>query len=360
MQSEYNWSDLNSFGLGATVVSRLSLSSLPIYQLPPPHKAHLIPVEIFSEIFQYTVQADPRSQTNLMRVCRHWHNIVLSTPGMYSRLKIDMSTRRQDVERPGKRWLLDVTIDSGGQPDLDSSDPLIFCACLVAAVDAASRWRSLTLLSFSSGHHLDLQIVHPLQRLESFKLNASCYFGNALRRIIDAITATVTSRFTVMEIFHSDAALYIVQLAHLQIFSSLTTLRLISRRVQNPVDILPSLHSLEIFEAHRLSLPIYPPTVDLPLAQVLRVLHLKSVSVQWMTGRIFASLKECSITFPHHADAIQSVYMPSCSVLKYDSNNLGTIEHFHHPPLLRFVANGELGEGICNLSLCIAFLLLRA
>ena len=345
MQSEYNWSDLNSYGLDATVFSEPSLSSaifhdhlLPldkIHQFPPRHKAHLIPVEIFSDIFQYAVQADPRSQSNLMLVCRHWHSIMLSTPGMHSHLKIDRSTREQDVERPGKGWLLDVTIDSGGQPDLDSSDPLEFYACLVAAVEAASRWRSLTLLSFSFGHRLDLQIVHPLQHLESFKLNASCYFGNALRRIINAITATATSRFTVMEIFHSDAALYIVQPAHFQMFSSLTTLRLISRRIQNPVDILPSLHKLEIFEAHYLSLPIYPPTVDLPLTQVLRVLHLKSVSVQWMTGRIFPVLKGCSIIYPNHADTIQSVYMPSCSVLEYDSNNLGTLEHFHHPPLLK-------------------------
>ena len=138
-----------------------------------------------------------------------------------------------------------------------------------------------------------------------------------------------------MEVFHPDAALDIVQPAHFQIFSSLTTLRLVSRRVQNPVDILPSLHKLEIFEAHHLSLPIYPPTVDLPLAQILRVLHLKSVSVQWMAGRIFPALKECSITFPNHANAIQFVDMPSCSVLKYDSNKLGTLEHFHHPPLVR-------------------------
>ena len=334
MQSEYNWSDLNSFGLDATVFSDPSIS-WDDYQLPPPHKSHLIPVEIFSEIFQYTVQADPRSQTNLMLVCRYWHKIMLSTPGMHSHLKIDRSTREQDVQRPGKGWLLDVTIDYGGQLVLDSSDPLKFYACLVAAVEAASRWRSLTLLSFSLGHDLDLQIVHPLQRLESFRLNARCDFGNVLRRIISAITATTTPRFTVMEIFHSDAALYIVKPAHFQMFSSLTTLRLISRRIQNPVDILPSLHKLEIFEAHHLSLPNYPPTVDLPLTRVLRVLHLKSVSVQWMTGRIFPALKECSIIFPNHADAIQSVYMPSCSVLEYDSNNLGTLEHFHHPPLLR-------------------------
>ena len=70
------------------------------------------------------------------------------------------------------------------------------------------------------------------------------------------------------------------------------------------------------------------------MTQTLHVLRLKAVSVQWMADRIFPALKECSIIFPHHADAIhQPVYMPSCSILKYDSNCLGALEHFHLPTL---------------------------
>ena len=178
--------------------------------------------------------------------------------------------------------------------------------------------------------------MHPLEHLESFKLAATCNLGNLLEPLLNAIITTVTPRFTVLVVFHPDAALYLLQPAHFQIFSSLTTLRLICRRMQNPVDVLPSLHKLEIFEAHHLCLPMYPPGVDLPLVQTLRVLHLKSVSVQWMTGLVFVALEECSIIFPHHSDTIRSVYMPSCSILKYDSNNLGALEHFHisHPDKL--------------------------
>src|SRR5258706_1811538 len=200
----------------------------------------------------------------------------------------------------------------------------------MAAAEAASRWRSLALLSLPPpGEYKDLQIMHPLQHLESFKLAASCGLGNFLEPLLQAIITTVTPRFTVMEIFHPDVALYILQPPHFQIFSSLTTLRLICRGMQNLVDILPCLHKLEIFEAHHLFLPIYPPGVDLPLTQTLRVLHLKSVFVLWMAGQIFPALEECSIIFPHHADAIHSVDMPSCSILKYDSNNLSALEHFH-------------------------------
>ena len=199
--------------------------------------------------------------------------------------------------------------------------------------ETASRWRSLVLWSLPPGGYNDLQITYTLQHLESFKILSSCNQCNFMEALITTMAKTVTPRFTVMEVFHPDSALYIAQPAHFRIFSFLTTIRLICRRMQNPVDILPSLHKLEIFEAHHLSLPIYPPAVDLPLTQTLRVLRLKSVSVQWTAGRIFLALKQCSIIFPHHADTIQSVYMPSCLKLKYDSNNLGALEHFHIPHL---------------------------
>jgi len=307
-----------------------------IYQSP---RAHRFPVEIFSEIFLYAVQDDPHSQTNLMLVCRYWHDIMLSTPGIHSQLRIYGWTRKKDVERFGMRWLLDVTVDTQRlDPDTYDDepyfDPAEFHACFMAAGEAALRWRSLALLSLPPPRgYQDLQIMHPLQHLESFKLAASCNLGNFLEPLLTAITTTVTTRFTVMEVFHPDAALHLVQPAYFQIFSSLTTLRLICRRMQNPVDILPSLHKLEILDTHHLSLPIHPPDVDLPLTQTLRNLRLKCVSIQWMEGRIFPALEECSIIFPQDADIFQSVYMPSCSILKYDSNNLGALEHFHCPRL---------------------------
>jgi len=324
----------NSRRLGLTLNNVSPLSPSTSYNnhhpSPPRHKTHPLPVEIYSEIFLYTVQADPHSRKNLLLVDRHWHDIMLSTPGIHSQLRIYDYTRTETVEKFPRRWLIDLTVDrSPSNPYVDDAR---FRACIMAAADAASRWRSLALLS---GEYEDFQIMHPLQHLESFKLGARCGLGNFLEPLITAITTTTTPRFTAMEIFHPDAARYLVQPAYFQFFSSLTTLRLSCRRMQEPVDILPSLHRLEIFEAHHLFFPIYSPGVNLPLTQILRVLYLKSVSVQWMAGRIFPALDECSIIFPHHADAIHSVYMPSCSSLKYHFNNLRTLEHFHHPPLAR-------------------------
>ena len=307
-----------------------------IHRSSPQREAHRFPVEIFSEIFLYTVQAEPRSGMNLMLVCRHWYYVMITTPGIHSQLRIHRETTKEEVEGLGKWWLVDVIVDlKHVQDKLYRSlnpvfDPVEFHASFMAAADGASRWRSLALLSLPPpGEYEDLQITHPLQHLESFKLVANCELGSFLEPLLKAIITTVTTRFTVMEVFHPDATLYILQHAHFQIFSSLKTLRLICRRPQNPVDVLSCLPKLEIFEAHYLFLPIYPPGVDLPLTQTLRVLHLKSVSVQWMAGQIFPALEECSIIFPLHSDTIQSVDMPSCLNLKYHSNNLSALEHFH-------------------------------
>jgi hypothetical protein len=338
MYSDFDSPDINSLYPGPTsyAISPVPSIFFKSHQPPPRSKAHLIPVEIFSEIFLYAVQANPRSRMELMLVCRRWHDIMLSTPGIHSQLGIYRWTEKKDVARFGRRWLLDVTVDTGERSHKRDFTPVEFYDCFMAATEAAPRWRSLALISFPPlGTYKDLQITKPMEQLESFKLTASCNLGNFLEPFMTTFATTVTSRLTVMEVFHPDAALYLVQPAHLQVFSSLTTLTLICRRMQNPVDILPYLLKLETFKAHRLFLPIYPPTVDLPLIQTLRVLHLKSVSVQWMTGRVFAVLEGCSIIFPHHADAVRSLHMPSCSSLKYESNNLGTLEHFRHPPLAR-------------------------
>ena len=262
-----------------------------------------------------------------MLVCQHWYDIMLSIPGLHSRLMINQWGRKKDVERFGRRWLLDVVIDTTDVWDYTDSRGSNVRECLLAAAEAASRWHSLTINSLEG--HKDWCVTQPLEYLESFLLTAACVLGDFLKSLITTITTTVTPCFTVMEILHPDAALYLVQSAHFQIFSSLTTLRLICPRMQNPIDILPFLHKLEIFEAHHLSLQIYPLGVDLPLTQTLRDLQLKSVSIQWMTGQTFSALENLTIVFPQHADAIQSVSMPSCSALGYNSNNLHALEHFH-------------------------------
>jgi hypothetical protein len=66
------------------------------------------------------------------------------------------------------------------------------------------------------------------------------------------------------------AVLYLVQPTCLHITHSLTTLKIqLSKRMDSPVDILPHLQRLEIFEARHLCLPFYPPDASLPLIHTL-------------------------------------------------------------------------------------------
>ena len=291
-----------------------------------------------------------------MLVCRRWHDIMLSTPGNRSQLRIGRSTKKKEVEAVthGTRSLLDVTVDMNigtyGQRFVARK----FHACFMLATQAASRWRSFELVSpLPLGEYEYLQTLQPLQHLESFKLCHGCGIGNVLEPLMAAIASTPIPHLTVIEVADPNAVLYFREPTFLHVFHSLMTLNIrLSKRMDGPMDILPYLERLEIFEAHYLCLPIYPPDSRLPLTQTLHSLHLKCVSIQWIAERVFPHLQQSSIIFPHHADTIQSVDMPSCSYLKYHSNNLGALRNFHLPPLARLeVICGQWSSWRGNLQL---------
>src|SRR5258706_4529264 len=115
-----------------------------------PGKAHLIPVEILSEIFMLVVQGVPRYKESLALVCRRWHAIMLSTPGITSRLYIGRSTKKEVVqafiqERKTRFW---VVVDANDEKDGKDFNTNEFHASFITAIQAASRWRSLVLRSF--------------------------------------------------------------------------------------------------------------------------------------------------------------------------------------------------------------------
>jgi hypothetical protein len=317
----------------------------PGYSLAHPAKVNLLPVEILSEIFVIVVQTQRRYETilipvvNLMLVCLHWYAVMLSTPGMHSTLRIRRATQKEVIQtflqaRPS--WLVDVVVDMNDAEDGNGFNADEFHACFMAAAQAASRWRSLSLISPPPhGDFKSLQILQPLKQLASFKLAQG--FGTFVDLLMTAISGTITPHFTTMDLDDPVAIPFIVQPVWLDISHSLVTLKIrLPKRRDGPVDILPHLQRLEVFVAHRLCLPVYPPDASLPLIQTLRELDLKSVSVQWMAGHIFSALESCSIIFPHHVGAIQAfqpVTMPSCTRITYTSNDLSPLRHFHFPSL---------------------------
>jgi len=309
-----------------------------IRPLLPPGKADLVPVEILSEIFLLAVQEQPRYRERLMLVCRRWHAIVLSTPGIHSQLAIRRATQKEVVQAfiLGRKSRLRVVVDMNDEKDGSDFNPETFYACFMAAAQAASRWSSFNIISPPPyGEYTGLQISQPLMHLESFKV--ACGFDGFIDPLMTALGRCGSPSLTTIHLKDPTAVLYLVQPAYLYITQSLTTLKVIlSKRMDNPVDILPHLHRLQHFEARNLYLRFYPPDASLPLTDTLSHLYLRSVSVQWMAGHVFLALKECEVKFPRHADIIQGlqpVTMPSCSRFLYHSNNLHPLAQFHLPSL---------------------------
>ena len=293
-----------------------------------------------------------------MLVCRHWYAVMLSTPGIPSRLQIRKSTTVEMVRAAiqGTRWLLDVEIDVDDESIEQDFNTGAFDACLTAAIEAASRWEFLQIFSFPRpGKCKAFQTVPPLKSLEWFRLSQSCDLVSICEPLMVAITTTTTPRLTNMDLRNLNAVLFLVQPDCLRVFCSLTTLMIwLSKRMESPANILPHLQRLEYFDARHLYLPVYPPDAPLPLIQTLRGLCLKSVSVQWMAGKAFSVLQTCDIMFPLYIDAIclQPVAMPACISLRYGSNDLDPLRSFQDLPLTALsVTSGQWNVRRGNLQL---------
>ena len=96
---------------------------------------HLIPAEILSEIFLLVVEELEIYQESLMLVCWRWHNIVLSTPGIHTRLWIRRATKKEVVQAfiNRRKMHLDVIVDMNDETDGNEFDADNFHACLTVA-----------------------------------------------------------------------------------------------------------------------------------------------------------------------------------------------------------------------------------
>ena len=318
---------------------------------------HLLPPEILSIIFLLVVgDADDGDEYRvlLMLVCRRWYAIMLSTPGVPYWLWIENSTSVEMVQAviQRTRWLLYVAIALDGE----SIGEDFHEGALVAVIGAASRWQCLWIYSLPRpGKCKAFQIVQPLKTLEFFNVGPDCDPGGFFEPLMTAIATTATPHLTNISLENVNAVLYLAQPDCLRVFCSLTRLVIwLFKRMENPANILPHLHRLEEFSAQYLYLPIYPPDASLPLIQTLRSLQLKSVSVQWMAGKVFPVLQQCKVTFPHQIDTIclQPVTMPACTNLTYNSNDLAPLRYFKSLPLAEFtVKSGQWNVTRGNLQL---------
>ena len=81
---------------------------------------------------------------------------------------------------------------------------------------------------------------------------------------------------------------------------------------------------LETLTASHLPLPVYHDDVDLPFVHTLRRLTLRSVSIQWMSGRTFHVLESCAILFPLHRHILHTfrTTLPNCGDLSFEGHPL--------------------------------------
>ena len=68
------------------------------------------------------------------------------------------------------------------------------------------------------------------------------------------------------------------------------------------------------------------------------------VSVQWMSGRTFPSLEDCTIVWPHHPESLRlqgGVDLPVCTQFIYDDHLIEPISDFRLPKLDKIVVRNE-------------------
>ena len=313
-----------------------------------------LPVEILSEILMFAVILHECSALRLMHVCRSWRSTLMTMSRVWSAIRVRTWTRMDFVEfllERTRRVALDVEIDTdsdSGSYMPDSSRPF---AALSMVAETSKRWRNLTIRSFpkeldstnSGVLETGLTFEGPMEVLESFRITGPCKMNTALGELIDLARNSNSPQLTTLEL-SSCEALYRFAEPPSSLFRYLRSFKVDLAEMKDPLDILPHFERLEHLHAHRLQLPLYSDTTRLPLVHTLKRLFLKSTSVQWMQGRSFPKISECTIIWPHLPETLLSrdpVNFPVCVHFTYDDHLLQPLTAFHLPIVDKLVIRNE-------------------
>ena len=285
-----------------------------------------LPQELLLQILLILIDNPSHSPLVLMRVSKHWHNIVT---GIWASLNLGTTTPKDAVTRKLERnqWLLDVVIDT----EIDHGHFTLSSGAyqaIFAAIQATPQWRSFIVESFPSQADLPEHLVNTglqqcsgavMSRLRTFKIKCTCEMSPLLERLLCILGTTASEELTTIEI-NSPSVLSFLAPTYPSVFHSVTVLRLDTPHLPNPVDFLPHLHHLEQLTASHLSLPIYHNDVDIPCVRTLCHLTLTAVSIQWMSGRTFHVLESCTLLFPLHRHVLHTfnTNLPNCNNLTFN------------------------------------------
>ena len=284
-----------------------------------------LPFELLHQILLDLIDEASGPPLVLMLVCKRWHDIVTS---IWGSLNLSTITPMDAVasKLEGHRWL-DIVVDT--DPDRgDSFTPSASAyEAIFAAMGASLRWRSLVVESFPLqadlpedlvSRHLQQCANATMSRFTTFKIKSACKTSPLLDGLLRIIGTTASPELKTVEI-NSASVISFLAPVYPSVFHSVKDLCLDTPGIHDPVDLLPHLHQLESFTVSHLSLPTYHNHVDLPFVHTLRHLKLRAVSIQWMSGRKFDVLEDCTLIFPLHRHSLPtfSTTLPRCEHLTF-------------------------------------------
>ena len=317
-----------------------------------------LPTELLAEIFVIAIEGYGQDRFDMMCVCRAWRATIISMARLWSRVTIRPSTSREQVEfvvERTKQVPLDVTIDSESiyRPCKVSGEGGGAYAGLAVVMSTMSRWRSLTIAFFpsegdivaaSGGENAIQMSAGPFEKLEIFKISSLLESGTSFNQLLDHVATTSTPRLKCVELASQNAIWFLADPKYRGFFGRLTHFKVDVREMRDPANILPYFENLEVLEAYRLHLPIYPHDLDLPIVRTIRRMSIKIVSVQWMSGRTFPALEDCTIIWPHHPETLRlhgGVNLPVCTQFTYDDHLIEPMSEFRLPKLDKMVVRNE-------------------
>ena len=299
-------------------------------------------IEMLTDIFLYAVEAFQMTPYQLVAVCRRWRNVINGMSHLWSTLRLGTYTEIENIDiwlDRSRQGPLTVNIDP--QRDMESCSDGKPYAGLQYALSSIDRWQSLVIASSPTpeafGGTVDFEAAKPFEHLVSLDLRRRCEDSATLSHLIDHVskTAIVLSNMSV----RSPCAIALLLRPHMNlVLNMITTLVIDGEALSEPVSILPLLCNLQVFQATNLPLPNYDISTNLPFLSTLKQLKLRGVSIQWMAGREFQCLEDCTIIHILGQKLIQfRIDLPCCRTLVYQGYPISTLQHFYTPQVNKMV-----------------------